>query len=210
MKDYSRALTLIGGYCLLVAGLVSAAALCFHPDEFVPGSVLLASWTPVHLSLLFAFAISVFGVIGLFSALQEKAGTLGIIAYTLGILGCVGSAAVVVIEVFVLPVVAMQSAQQVPLMDMMGPATPLSLLGKFFMSSIMVWILAWVLIGVVLIRNNLFPRYLGIIVISASICIAVPTHFAGGLSALLHIAFSILFGVSWMLLGNALIKMPAD
>lgn len=196
----------MGGYSLIIAGIVSAIALCFHPDEFLPGSVLLSLWRPVHLALLFAFTISIFGVAGIFSTLTGKPNVLGVIAYLLGIIGCAWSAAVVVLEVFVLPAVASQATEQIPLMEMMSPATPFALLGKFFMSAVMIWIFAWVLIGIVLIRSDLFKRYVGILIIAASVAIAVPTHFAGGLSAPLHIVVSLLFGISWIVLGMALVK----
>lgn len=206
MKNYQDFLAKIGGYSLIIAGLVSSIALCFHPDEFIPGSVLLDSWRPVHLALLFAFTISVFGVVGIFSSLNEKPNVLGIIAYTLGVIGCGWSAAVVVLEVFVLPVLASQSPQQVPLMDMMGSTTPFALLGKFFMSAVMIWIFAWVLIGIVLLRSPIFRKYIGILIIVASFAIAIPTHFAGGLSTPLHIIVSLLFGISWIVLGMRLVK----
>lgn len=206
MKSYQTALTQIGGYSLILAGGISGIALCFHPDEFIPGSVLLSSWKPVHLALLFSFTISVFGVVGIFNTLTEKPTLLGVIAYTLGIIGCGWSAAVVILEVFVLPVLASQASQQVPLMEMMSASTPYESLGKFFMSAVMIWIIAWVLIGVVLLRSKLFKRYVGTIIIIASVSIAVPTHFAGGLSSVLHIIISILFGMSWIILGRTILK----
>ncbi len=209
MKNYQHFLKTFGGYCLIISGLVSAIALCFHPDEFNPGSVLLDSWIWVHLALLFAFTISIFGVVGLFSTLIEKTHLLGMVAFILGVIGCAGSAAVVVLEVFVFPPLASQSTNQVPLMEMMSPTTPFHTLGVFFMSAVMTWIFAWVLIGIVLLRSNLFQRNVGILIIVASIAIAVPTHFAGGFSGILHIIFSLLFGASWVILGNALVKNTA-
>ncbi len=207
MNNYQNVLKTIGGYSLIIAGLVSAIALSFHPDEFMPGSVLLSLWRPVHLALLFAFTISIFGVVGLFSAMTEKPNGLGVIAFILGVVGCAWSAAVVVLEVFVLPSVALQADKQVPLMEMMGPGTHFRALQVFFMSAVMIWILAWILIGVVIIRNPLFKKHVGILIIAASIAIAVPTHFAGGLSGALHIVVSLLFGVSWIILGKDLIKI---
>ena len=89
---------------------------------------------------------------------------------------------------------------------MMSPTTPFHALGVFFMSAIMIWIFAWVLIGVVILRSHLFKRHIGILIIAASVAIAVPTHFAGGLSGILQIVVSLLFGVSWIVLGNAIVK----
>ena len=207
MKDYRNVLKTIGGYSLMIAGFVAAIALCFHPDEFVPGSVLLSAWRPVHLALLVAFTISIFGVVGVFTAMAGKPTGLGIAAFILGVIGSAWSAAIVVLEVFVLPPLAAQSEQQVPLMEMMGPTTPFHALGVYFMSAVMIWILAWVLIGVVLIRSHLFKKQVGILIIAASVAIAVPTHFAGDLNMPLHIIVSLLFGGSWIILGNALVKL---
>jgi hypothetical protein len=91
-------------------------------------------------------------------------------------------------------------------MEMMSPGTPFESLGKFFMSAVMIWIFAWILIGIVLLRSNLFKRYVGTLIILASVAIAIPTHFAGGLSTPLHFVVSILFGISWIVLGRTLIK----
>jgi len=210
MKDYPSFLRKSGGNQLMLAGGIAAIALCFHPDEFIPGSVLLSSWRPVHLALLLSFTISIFGVVGIFNSLSGKPNLLSMIAYTLGIIGCAWSAAVVVLEVFVLPVLASQATQQVPLMDMMAPTTAFNLTGKFFMSAVMIWIVAWILIGIVLLRNTQFKKYVGWLIIIASVAIAVPTHFAGGLSGVLHILVSLLFGISWMILGNAVVKQAAS
>lgn len=207
MKSYQNLLKTIGGYSLIIAGLVAAVALCFHPDEFIPGSILSNLWRPIHLALLFAFTISIFGVVGLFSALTGKPNGLGAIAFILGVIGCAWSVAVVVLEVFVLPSLAITAARQVPLMEMMGPGTPFRALQVFFMSAVMTWIFAWILIGVVILRNPLFKRHVGILIIAASIGIAIPTHFAGGLSVALHIVVSLLFGAAWITLGNAIIKI---
>ena len=48
MENYSKVMNKIAAYSMMIAGLAAAIALCFHPDEFVPGSVLLAAWKPVH------------------------------------------------------------------------------------------------------------------------------------------------------------------
>lgn len=207
MKSYKYLINSIGGYSLVIAGIIAAIALCFHPDEFIPGSVLNAAWSPVHLGLLFAFSISIFGVVGIFNSLENKPGIIGVVAYTLGIIGCAWSAAVVVLEVFVFPILAKQNSVQVPLMDLMNKTSSFSNLGIFFMSAVMVWILAWVLIGIVLLRSTLFKRYIGVLVIIASIAIAIPTHFAGGMSDVLHILISLTFGLSWMLVGNVILKI---
>lgn len=206
MQTYQSSLRKIGGYSLIISGLLAAIALCFHPDEFVPGSVLLSAWKPVHLALLVSFSISILGVVGLFSMLTSKPNFLGLTAYVLGIIGCAWSAALVVLEVFVLPGLASQASTQVPLMEMMGPATPFELLGKFFMSAVMVWILAWILIGIVILKSGQFHKYVGSLIIIASIAIAIPTHFAGGMGMPLHFVVSLLFGTSWIILGTKIIK----
>lgn len=206
MKSYSHTFQNTGGISLMIAGLISAIALCFHPDEFIPGSVLLNSWKPVHLALLVAFTLSVFGIVGIFSFLKDEVSLFNNAAYFFGLIGCTWSVSLVVIELFVLPGIASHDGTIVPLMNMMDPGTSLETLQQFFFGVISIWILGWILVGVSLLRSNKLPKYTGSIVIVASICIAVPTHFAGGLSGILHILFSLLFGGSWILLGNSIRK----
>src|SRR6266850_2432602 len=206
MNNNSQTLQTTGGFSLIIAGLISAVALSFHPDEFIPGSVLLDSWKAVHVALLLAFTLSVIGVVGVFVFLKDEVSLLNRAAYLVGMTGCVWSVALVVIEIFVLPGIAAQAVVQIPLMDMMASGTSLEKLQPFFFSAVMVWILGWILIGISLMRSKRLPKYIGVLVVIASISIAVPTHFAGGFSTILHVLFSLLFGGSWFLLGNSIRK----
>src|SRR3954465_6580078 len=103
MKNYSHTFQNIGGISLMIAGLIAGIALCFHPDEFIPGSVLLNSWKPVHLALLVAFTLSVLGIVGIFSFLKDEVSLFNNVAYIFGLIGCTWSVSLVVIELFVLP-----------------------------------------------------------------------------------------------------------
>jgi hypothetical protein len=197
-----RVIQNVGGWFLMIAGFICAIVLCFHPDEFVPGSVLDHAWVPVHLSLLVAFTLSVFGVTGVYNYLRNDNIGQNEITYVIAMLGSIWSVGLVVIEGFVLPGIASVSEKQVPLMQMMANGTSLEHLQPFFLLAILTWIFGWLLVGISLLKSNKTQKYIGMLVIVGAICVSIPTHFAGGLAAPLHILFSIIFGLSWILLGN--------
>lgn len=206
MKNFGQAYQSIGGCCLIIAGFTTAVALSFHPSKFIPGSVLSDLWSPVHLALLLAFTLSAIGMVGIYSFLKDEANLFNCIAYIIGIVGSIWSVAIVIIEVFVLADLPTDSAMEMPLMDIRLLGTTLNKMQVFFYTAVFCWLWGWTMTGFALVKSPKLPPYIGYIMICACTGIAVMTIFTGGASQMLHIVFSLFFGISWVLLGNTILK----
>jgi len=204
--NFNRTFQSVGGFSLILAGMVSGVALSFRPDATVPGNLLLASWYPVHIALLIAFSLSVLGIIGIFSFLKHEVNLFNQLAFFVGIIGSVWSVSIVVIEIFVLPGIASREQIQMPMMDMMAIGTSLESLQSFFFVAVSVWVLGWVLIGVALVMSNKIPKYVGFMMIGSILLMSVLPMMLGVLSSMLHMVFALIFGASWVLIGNCIRK----
>jgi hypothetical protein len=207
--NFNRTFQGLGGISLILAGCLAGIALSFRPDASVPGNILLASWYPVHIALLIAFSLSVLGIIGIFSFLKHEVTFLNQVAYVVGMIGSIWSVSIVVIEIYVLPGIAAKEQIQMPMMDMMALGSSLEALKPFFFAAVIVWVLGWVLIGVSLIMSNKLPKYVGFMMIGSILLMSVVPMAVGTVSSMLHMIFALVFGASWVLLGNSIRKYEA-
>lgn len=192
-----------GAIALMAAGVLGGVALCFHPDEFVPGCLQTAAWKPVHGALLVAFLLSVPGVLAIHLAQADKAGRLGRWGFRLAFVGSILSVSLVVCEAFVLPVIDASRPHPDALMVLLDPAGPLGALGMLFFSVVPVWIFGYVLLGIAVVRAGVLPRASGWLLGGASLLTAVPVHFLGGLGPAVHLLSGISLGAAWAWLGFA-------
>ncbi len=204
--NFNRIFQGLGGFSLITAGILSGLALSFRPDASVPGNILLASWYPVHIALLIGFSLSVLGIIGIFSFLKHEVTPLNQVAYFVGMIGSVWSVSIIVIEIFVLPGIYAQTKIEMPMMDMMAIGTSLEALKPFFFAAVSVWMLGWVLIGIALVMSDKLPKYVGFMMIGSILLMAGVPMIVGTVSGMLHVIFSLIFGASWVLVGNCIRK----
>jgi hypothetical protein len=207
--NFNRTFQGLGGFSLITAGILAGIALSFRPDASVPGNILLASWYPVHIALLIGFSLSVLGIIGIFSFLKHEVNLLNQVAYVVGMIGSVWSVSIIVIEIFVLPGIYAKEKIEMPMMDMMAIGTSLEALKPFFFAAMSVWVLGWVLIGISLVMSDKLPKYVGYMMIASILLMAVVPLVVGSVSSLLHMIFALIFGASWVLLGNCIRKYDA-
>ncbi|MDI1233917.1 MAG: hypothetical protein PSX81_06530 [bacterium] len=206
MKNFGQLYQSIGGFCLILSGFIAAVALSFHPSKFIPGSALADLWSPTHLALLIAFTLSVIGMTGVYSFLKDEVTLFNRIAYIFGMIGSIWSVTIVVIEVFVLPAIPADSTHLMPLMDMTLLGESLNKLKVFFFCAVSFWLLGWILTGIALVMSNKLPAYIGYFLIGACIGLGILTLFTNGEFEMLHIVFGLIFGTSWILLGNSIRK----
>ncbi len=205
--NFNRTFQGLGGFSLITAGIIAGIALSFRPDASVPGNLLLASWHPVHIALLVAFSLSVLGIIGIFSFLKHEVTPFNQAAFVVGVIGSVLSVSIVVIELFVLPGIYAREKIEMPMMDMMAIGTSLAALKPFFFIALVTWVLGWVMIGIALVMSNKLPKYVGYMMIGSILLMtAVPIMAGGQVSSILHMIFALVFGASWVLLGNCIRK----
>jgi hypothetical protein len=207
---FNRTFQALGGFSLIAAGILAGVALSFRPDGSVPGNLLLASWYPVHIALLTAFSLSVLGIVGIFSFLKYEVTVFNQLAFFIGLMGSILGVSIVVIEIFVLPGIAAKEQIQMPMMDMMAIGTSLEALQPFFFTALGIWVAGWVLIGLALVMSDKLPKYVGLMMIGSILLMAIVPMIAGGeMGSILHMIFALIFGASWVLLGNCIRKYDA-
>jgi hypothetical protein len=93
-----------------ISGLLVAAATPWHPsifarpvDEVVHG---FGAWTLLHLLLMVAVVLALFGAAGLVGAHSGRLGRLGQVGLVVTVVGVVAAASVAAIEAVVFPVLA--------------------------------------------------------------------------------------------------------
>ena len=108
------------GLALLLAGLLIALPVPFHPDNADPEAVIRAAWVPVHSLIELGAILSLFGLVGLSIRYMEHLGWLGLMGFTLLFIGSGFFVGYVFVEAFVLPGIAVSPGRQVVL-DPAGP-----------------------------------------------------------------------------------------
>jgi hypothetical protein len=152
------------GLALMLAGLLIAIATLFHPSDADPHGFQSVAWTPVHALLIVGAILSLFGLIGLYRAQAARAGALGLAGFVLGLIGTALVVAVLVIDAFVLPVLAADSAGRV----LLDPAGPLfaGALGLVFLLMGVTFALGTILLGFATARASVLPRWAGALILA--------------------------------------------
>jgi len=116
----STTLLRLSGLALLLAGVLLALAIPFHPSDTDPQALLRSAWVPVHTVFAIAVLLSLFGLLGLYLRLRERSGWLGLLGFALLFTGSAFILAVLFFEAFVAPAIASSAAGQA-LLDPAGP-----------------------------------------------------------------------------------------
>jgi len=178
-----------------VSGLLVAAATPWHPsifarpvDEVVRG---FGAWTLLHLVLMAAVVLALFGAAGLVAAHGGRMGRLGQVGLVVTVVGVVAAASVAAIEAVAFPVLATSDP------------TLLALSGPLLTSSVLVglgilalgWPTGLALLGLAAARSRLFPRAPGVLLaLSAPLFLALEGPFV----PVLRLLSTVAFGVSQM------------
>ncbi len=75
----STTLLRLSGLALLLAGVLLAIAIPFHPSDTDPQALVRPAWVPVHTVFTIAVLLSLFGLPGLYLRVQGKSGWLGLL-----------------------------------------------------------------------------------------------------------------------------------
>ena len=139
------------GLALLLAGLLVAIPILFHPSDADPQAVLNSIWVPVHSLFVSGAVLMLFGLIGFYASQIERTGGLGLIGFILTFIGNALIVFVLALEAFVIPVIAANAAGQA----LLDPAGPLfgGLLGL-----VLLLMAGSFALGTILIRHRDLPR----------------------------------------------------
>lgn len=148
------------GLAAILGGALLALTMLFHPNDADPNAIGLTAWTPVHAVLIGAAILQLFGWVGLYRAQAETIGVLGFIGFALGFTGTALVVPALVVEAFVIPIIAPSAAGSV-LLDPNGPLFG-GALGILFLLMAVTFSLGAILFGIVTARANVLPRWAGI------------------------------------------------
>jgi hypothetical protein len=149
------------GLALLLAGLLVAIPILFHPSDADPQAVLNSIWVPVHSLFVSGAVLMLFGLIGFYASQIERAGGLGLIGFILTFIGNALIVFVLALEAFVIPVIAANAAGQA----LLDPAGPLfgGLLGLVLLLMAGIFALGTILLGIATFRAGMLPRWAGVL-----------------------------------------------
>jgi hypothetical protein len=144
------------GGCLVGAGLLLLPTAA-HPDIFettlADAALRTPLWTSMHVALIAAMILSLFGLLGLYAAHAAGLGRLGAVGFALAVPGLVVAACAFYWEAFLLPVIARESpelfAWDGPIVASWGVRTG-ALAG--------LWVIGFVLLALALWRARVVPR----------------------------------------------------
>lgn len=163
----------LGAVASIAAGILMTAGFVLHPagEDATHGTEPL--WVPAHGLLWLAFAIALLGWIAIHIVQASRAGTLGVVAFALVIVGTSLVTWIYSGDVTFVPAIA---------------AVAPALFKKIFspshiaigIGSVLTWVAGVVLSGVSVIRAKVFPRTAGILLIAGPVII--PIAYLSGLS----------------------------
>jgi hypothetical protein len=182
-----------GGLALLLGGVLLGLAVLLHPDEANPAAVLAAIWGPVHITMLVAAVLSVFGLLSACARAATRAGVAGLVGFALLIIGTVLLAPILVIEALVVPALAADAAGAVLLSDT-GPLFG-GALGLYFMCTALVFSLGCLIGAIAIVRSGALPRLAGVLLVGGALLAFNPPlpHLAGTIGGLL-----LSLGYAWL------------
>jgi hypothetical protein len=174
-----------GGLALLLGGVLLGLGVVLHPDEANPAAVLAATWGPVHIIMLLAALLSLFGLLSAYARLAARAGATGLVGFALLIAGTMLLAPILVIEALVVPALAADAAGAALLSDT-GPLFG-GALGLYFMLMALVFALGCLIGAIAIVRSGALPRLAGVLLVGGALLAFNPPlpHLAGTIGGLL-------------------------
>lgn len=197
MFELPRPLVRIGALASVAAGVMLIAGFALHPcgEDATFGTDPF--WVPAHALLWASFTLSLIGWFALYSAQAARAGSLGVVAFVVIILGTSFASWIFSSDVTFVPVIAAESP---------------TLFKKIFseghliigITSVLSWVTGNVLFGVSVTRAKVFPHWSGILLAAGTAI--VPITYLAGASLRVTAAGAALAGVGQIWLGIALLR----
>jgi len=173
-------------------GLLVAAATPWHPsifarpvDEVVRG---FGAWTLLHLLLMVAVVLALFGGAGLVAAHNSRLGRLGQVGLVVTVVGVVPAASVAAMEAIVFPALASSDPTLLALSGPLLTSPILVALGILALG----WPIGLALLGLAAARSRVFPRAPGVLLaLSGPLFLALEGPFVPVLGLLSAVAFGV-------------------
>jgi hypothetical protein len=188
------------GRALLLAGVLIAVPVLFHPNDVAhPETVLSTTWVIVHSLFAAGTVLALLGLPGLYARQAEAAGKLGLVGFVLTFVGSALFAAALVLEAFVVPPIATEAPK---LLDPSGPlfGGPLGICLLFAGTT---FALGAILLGFATVRAGVLPRFSAVpfLMVGAPLLAFWPP-----LPYLVGVTGGVLVGIGFGWLGYALLS----
>ena len=183
------------GTLLIIAGILIAVPMLFHPDDSQPGFSLHAAWVPVHVLMSIGSIAAFAGLLGLYGVLRGRMTAFGSWAFGLALLGtALFTGLLFFVEITLFPVLGRDPAYGALLSDtgpLMGGPFGIAVLLSFGVVS-----LGYVFLAIYLAATRTIS------IVNALLFIGVPlAAFAPPLPYAVEIIGGVLFGAALTWLG---------
>ena len=151
------------GIILLISGVLYIPGI-FHPPD-TPEGVMYTAWIPVHASFFIHHLLLVFGLIGLYFFLADKAAFLGLIAFIMALSSNVMFPMLDMVQITLYPILAKYPETQL----LINPKQA-GMFGIVIVMSVVIALIGNILLGVAIIRTRVMSRWIGLLFIVGWIC----------------------------------------
>jgi len=193
----------LSGLALLVGAVLWIFASIFHPNNHNPSALVDSFWTRVQVALIFFYALSALGVVGLYLLLGEQSGLLGLIGFALAILGSAFNVAGALDLAYVLPMVAKQTTPPQSMNDLMKLDGPVPWVLIVTGTYLLLFVPGYILLGIATLTAGSLPNLAGWLLI-VGIVTSVIGVFGSAIFILRRIG-GVVFGVGLAWLGVSLL-----
>jgi hypothetical protein len=153
----------------LLSALTGIISVFLVPSDYAKNAVLSSLWTPIHAILTISYMLFVFGLVGVYLALAEKAGRLGSIGFVLTFFSTLMLLAQVIVSTWILPVIAQQPNAPKTAFEMLDPAGPLAAFSSVIFAVYVPAVIGLFLLGVAIMRAGVLPRWAGLLLIIGTV-----------------------------------------
>jgi hypothetical protein len=186
------------GLATVVGGVFFALFPLLHPNHDYAGFTGW-SWVPIHMMPNVGAILVLFGLVGLLARQLARAGLFGVLAFVVSFIGTASFVMGAMIEAFIIPYMALQSAEIVE-----GPPPPG--VGEAFMTIMLLFSVGHLLLGIATYRAGVLPRSVGALLIAGAVADLFLPRLGEFLPALdmLWVIGPVMIGVALAWLGYAL------
>jgi hypothetical protein len=151
------------GLVLILAGLLVAGPVLFHPSDTDPSSPLTTPWVPIHALFMLGAILALFGLVGLYLRDVDQRAWLRLSGFVLAFIGHALFVGALLFEAFILPELAANTGASA-LLDETGPLFG-GPLGIVLLIAGVSFALGSLLFGLALLRTPFAGRWAGALVL---------------------------------------------
>jgi hypothetical protein len=198
-----------GGLLLIVAGILFAGFMFFHPANNSQGA-LEAIWVPVHFAWFLSYLLIICSFIPLYVPLTTSQSSLTTISYWLSFIGTVLSLPIAVWDSFIIPYLAKHAPDFISQIEEISTETPVLVFRIIVFLTVFIFSLGFLLYGISLIQTRIAPMVVGICLAMGAPLFWIGALFVsqGSMGNLITEIGAFLFGIGLVIFGATLFSKP--